>query len=378
VAEGIEVRIAKDGMRTYRACIWSNRDGKLIRKSFPSQAAAKAWRQDAAGAVRGGRMRAVTPITVDQAAKAWLDGARDGSIRNRSGDPYKPSAIRAYEKELRLRVLPAFGKRRLTDLTRRELQDFIDRLGKRDMSASSVQCSLLPLRAIYRRAIQRGDAQINPCAGLDLPAVRGRRDRIADPAEAAALLAALPTREQAVWATAMYAGLRRGELRALRWENVDLATGVLRVEHGWDDVEGEIAPKSREGRRTVPLAGVLRDVLLEHRMREGRSEGFVFGRTAGSPFVSDTLSKHAAKAWKAAGLAPITLHECRHTFASMMIAAGVNAKALSRYMGHHSIVITLDLYGHLMPGNEDEAAGLLDAYLQRADTAARVAQLDAA
>jgi integrase len=176
----------------------------------------------------------------------------------------------------------------------------------------------------------------------------------------------------------MYAGLRRGELRALRWENVDLATGVLRVEHGWDDVEGEIAPKSREGRRTVPLAGVLRDVLLEHRMREGRSEGFVFGRTAGSPFVSDTLSKHAAKAWKAAGLAPITLHECRHTFASMMIAAGVNAKALSRYMGHHSIVITLDLYGHLMPGNEDEAAGLLDAYLQRADTAARVAQLDAA
>jgi integrase len=69
------------------------------------------------------------------------------------------------------------------------------------------------------------------------------------------------------------------------------------------------------------------------------------------------------------------LHECRHTFASMMIAAGVNAKTLSRCMGHHSIVITLDLYGHLMPGNENEAAGLLDAYLQRADTAARVAQL---
>jgi len=128
----------------------------------------------------------------------------------------------------------------------------------------------------------------------------------------------------------------------------------------------------------VPIPAVLRDVLLEHRMRQGRSEGFVFGRTTTDPFVSDTVSKRAAKAWKAAGLAPITLHECRHSFASMMIAAGVNAKALSRYMGHHSIVITLDLYGHLMPGNEDEAAGLLDAYLQRADTAARVAQLDAA
>ena len=72
----------------------------------------------------------------------------------------------------------------------------------------------------------------------------------------------------------------------------------------------------------------------------------------------------------------ITLHECRHTFASLMIAAGVNAKALSTYMGHANISITLDRYGHLMPGNEDEAAGLLDAYLERADTAARIAVLN--
>jgi integrase len=65
----------------------------------------------------------------------------------------------------------------------------------------------------------------------------------------------------------------------------------------------------------------------------------------------------------------------RHTFASLMIAAGVNIKALSTYMGHANISITLDKYGHLMPGNEDEAADLLDAYLERADTTARVAQI---
>ncbi len=62
---------------------------------------------------------------------------------------------------------------------------------------------------------------------------------------------------------------------------------------------------------------------------------------------------------------PISLHECRHTFASLMIAAGVNAKALSTYMGHSSITITLDRYGHLMPGNEGEAAELLSRYLAR-------------
>ncbi|HMH46479.1 MAG TPA: tyrosine-type recombinase/integrase, partial [Solirubrobacteraceae bacterium] len=76
------------------------------------------------------------------------------------------------------------------------------------------------------------------------------------------------------------------------------------------------------------------------------------------------------KRWETAQVERITMHEARHTFASLMIAAGVNAKALSTYMGHANISITLDLYGHLMPGNEAEAAGLLDAYLTSAsDTA---------
>ncbi len=76
-----------------------------------------------------------------------------------------------------------------------------------------------------------------------------------------------------------------------------------------------------------------------------------------------------------AGFEPIALHECRHTFASLMIDAGVNAKALSTYMGHSSI--TLDRYGHLFPSNEDEAAELLDAYLERANTQARLARVEA-
>ena len=71
-------------------------------------------------------------------------------------------------------------------------------------------------------------------------------------------------------------------------------------------------------------------------------------------------------AWQEAALQPIGLHECRHTYAAFMIAAGVNAKALSTYMGHSSITVTLDRYGHLMPGNERQAAGMLGAYLDRA------------
>ncbi len=81
---------------------------------------------------------------------------------------------------------------------------------------------------------------------------------------------------------------------------------------------------------------------------------------------SVAVSQRAERNWRAAGLEAIGLHDCRHTFASLMIAAGVNAKALSTFMGHASITMTLDRYGHLFPGSEDEAAGLLDAYLERA------------
>jgi integrase len=142
------------------------------------------------------------------------------------------------------------------------------------------------------------------------------------------ILAAVASGDRALSATAFYAGLRRGELYALRPKDVDLAGGVIHVRHGWDRVEGEIDPKSARSRR-VPIPAALRDYLVDRRLE------------------------------------------------AVMIAAGVNAKALSESMRHATISITFDLYGHLLPGSRDEAAGLLDAFLARsagADTSASPAQ----
>jgi integrase len=311
-------------------------------------------------------MRAGSSETLGAAAEAWLDGVKSGAIRNRSGRTYKPSAIRGYEASLVLRVLPELGGVRLSEVRRVDLQDFADRLCADGLDPSTVRNTLMPLRAIFRRAVARGEVAVNPTSSLELPAMEGARDRIASPAEAAELLAALPERDRALWATAMYAGLRRGELLALRWEDVDLAAGVIHVERSWDAKDGAVGPKSRAGRRTVPIPAVLRDHLVEHKLRSGRHVGLVFGTSYAQPFTPSNVRKRANAAWLQAGLAPIGLHECRHTFASLMIAAGVNAKSLSAYMGHSSVTITLDRYGHLMPGNESEAASLLDGYLARA------------
>jgi integrase len=168
---------------------------------------------------------------------------------------------------------------------------------------------------------------------------------------------ALPELDRLIWAAALYAGLRRGELMALRWENVDLASGVIRVNRAYDDKERvEIEPKSRAGLRAVPIVGALRDILVVHKQRHAHDVRLVFGTSAETPFQPPNLWRRAQHAWKRASLEPIGLHEARHTFASILIAAGVNAKAITTYMGHASMPTTYDLYGKLMPGSEFEAA----------------------
>jgi integrase len=395
---------------SYRAFVWDKRapiedadgnvvgHGKKLFKTFPTLAAAKSWRQDAMPAVKRRELAAPgKPITLRQAAMDWLEGAKTGAIRTRSGDRYKPSTLHGYEQVLKSRVLRELGAVRLHDITGEDLQALAERMLAEGLDPSTIRNTLMPLGPIYRRHCKKG--QPNPMIGLELPAVRGVRDRIVDPAEAARLIDELPERDRALWAMAVYAGLRRGELLALRWADVDLAAGVIRVERSYDPRSGQTGePKSRAGIRKVPIAAVLRDHLDEHKLRRQWEEGLVFGRAAERPFNHSTVIARAATAWRKARrdnagqegaseeelaaldkepFDALTLHEARHTYASLMIAAGVNAKALSTYMGHSSIQITLDRYGHLFPGNEDEAAGLLDTYLEAADTKARLAQLEA-
>jgi integrase len=360
----------------WEASVYSKRDGKKIRKTFAREAEAKSWRAEALAALAKGGLRAPKPTTVREAWDEWYDGAKSGQIRNRSGDEFKPSALRAYERAMRLRVLSDIGGARLSDLSRPDLQRFAD--GHTDLEPSTLKCTFLPLRAICNYAVSRGELAVNPCDGLRLPAVRGGCDRIADPVEVVELIAAVPERDRALWATAMYAGLRVGELQALRVESINLAAGLIHVERAWDEKEGEISPKSAAGRRRVPIAAVLRDYLTEESMRTGRSGAeLAFGRTPQTPFYPKGVQERADTAWRKAGLKRITFHECRHTFASLMIASGVNVKALQVFMGHANIATTLDRYGHLLPGSEAEAAELLDGYLaaqqEQAEDRARAA-----
>ncbi len=360
---------------SYEAWVYSKRDGRKLRKTFPTLAAAKAWRVDATSAVNKGRLRAPQPTTLREAAEAWLAGARSGAIQTRSGRPYKPSAIRSYETSLRKHVLDDLGGVKVADVQRADVQALVDRMRAKGAKASTVRNTTNALRAIYRRAIEDGALAVNPTSHLRLPAVEGTRERVADPDEARLLLAALPEAEQPLWACAFFAGLRRGELQALRWEDVDLAAGRITVRHTWDAKEGPIAPKTGAGARSLTVAAVVRDALVEHGLRCPWTEGLVFGRDPGRPFVPSTVRGRALRAWTmetdrikekdptAPGREPIGLHEARHSFASMLIAAEVDPKTISRLMGHSSVAFTLDQYAKVFARHERTMVDRLDAYL---------------
>jgi integrase len=225
-----------------------------VRRTFTNVAEAKAWRQDALVGLRRGVIRASSSVTLREKAEALINGMKAGTVRTRSGDVYKPSVIRSYESALKYHILDDLGAHRFDQVARRDVQDLVDRMLADEFDASTIRNAIMPLRVMYRRALTRDEVTLNPTIGLELPAVRGRRERVASPSEAVALLAALPVSDRAVWATAFYAGLRLGELRALRVGNV---RDVIHVDASWDAIEGPVAPKSAAGVRHVPIPAML-------------------------------------------------------------------------------------------------------------------------
>ena len=187
MAAGIDTRHSKtcrsrEGGRcgctpSYQAHVHDRTTGRRIRKTFPSHAAARTWRQDALVALRRGGLPEAQPrVTLAQAFERWEADARAGVVTTRSGDSYKPSAIRGYAQALRLRVLPDLGDARFHAIRRVDLQDLVDRLvaarrpdGTPEHAPATVMGAITPLRALYGRAVNRGELDVNPTSGLKLP-----------------------------------------------------------------------------------------------------------------------------------------------------------------------------------------------------------------
>jgi integrase len=221
-----------------------------------------------------------------------------------------------------------------------------------------------------------GLVQQNVAALVTPPRVASTELELLTPAQVQTVLHTLEGRSvYPILVAALATGMRRGELLALRWQDVDLDGAILRVEQSLEQTKTGLrfkSPKTKFGRRRITLPASAVAVLRDHRkaqaeqrlklgMGKAPADSLVFATWEGKPRSPNSLTKEWTEAIKATNLPRVTLHSLRHTHASHLIASGLNVLAISRRLGHGSPTITLGVYGHLFPSKDDRAADAIEA-----------------
>ena len=318
-----------------------------------------------------GELLSERPLRLREAHERFIAACSEGRALNKHGRRYKRSAWEDIDECLRKHVLPRYGGRRLADLHRSDVQHLVDELAPK-MSGSRVRSIVNALRSLYRWAQDREMVAGDPAARVRLPAMNATpRERVATPREFAALLAALELEDALPYALAAYAMGRLAQIQRLRWRDVDLRLGALE----WG-VQEE-ARKSPAARRVVPAVKPLLSLLKRAWIKQGRPGGEELVCPPRRPrpdglLHSGGLAARASERWQKRGLEPIGLHECRHTAATWLDAAGVSPKVASVLMGHAipdhqpgAASITLARYTHTLPDAIETARGLLNAWLEQ-------------
>jgi integrase len=307
------------------------------------------------------RRAASSGRTVESIGDEWMAGVIAGRIGRRKGrgKPYTTTTVRDYTRSYRNFLRPEFGPFPADDIGEVEWQMWVDRLSREGLSRSRITTHVAVASAIYAWATapSRRLAERNPLRLVELPPTDEKpRLRVAFAPEAEQLLDALRAEDAVPYAIAFYAGLRRAEIARLEWPDV---------------LEGRrIGPrllvsraKSEAGReRRPPIAEPLRGILTAAWLRQGWPPA---GSVPETSVMSGKLAERATAAWSACGLRRITLHECRHTYASLLMAAGYTLKELMEFMGHADLQM-VNRYVKLLPQpGEEDLSERLDDYLRR-------------
>jgi integrase len=262
-----------------------------------------------------------------------------------------------------------FGRMQLAAIEPRDLKDYARHVAARGVSANTVRLALAPVKALLATAHDDGLIRANPAAGLRLALGRNAEHeevpvKALTEEELDKLLNALPAEWRLLFDFLAATGLRIGEAIALRWQDIDLSRRRVHVRRRF--YRGTFAsPKSKYGRRDVPLTSRLAQELELRWMLEDNVEGLVFPSLRGTVLDSANVMRRVLKpAALTAGVPWAGFHTFRHTAATMLFRRGLNAKQVQLWLGHHSAAFTLDTYVHLLPDDLPDA-DVLDQLAKR-------------
>jgi integrase len=300
----------------------------------------------------------------------WLPAIK-GTVR--------ASTYSSYKTHVERHIVPALGTIKLARLTPPMINAFYGKLGEDGRCSGSGGLSAATLHRALRDAVRWGRISISPANAVDPPKAKGKlRDLPAWSKEQLTtfLRHVRNDRLYALWHLLALTGCRRGEALGLRWEDVDMDAGTISIRQTLVPVDGNVIisdPKTARGRRTIALDPATLEALKAHAARQADEQsgwgeawtdsGYVFVLEDGQHLDPRWVSKEFERQRLAAALPRIPLHGLRHTYATMALSSGVNPRIVSGRLGHSTVALTLDIYSHVLPQADQEAADRIAALI---------------
>ena len=349
--------------RCTKRCPWSFRyrdpSGHQHEKNgFATRTQAEAALREVVGEVDDGRWRRLEAIGFAEFTRRWLATVKP---------TLRPATFVSYEGAVRNHLVPYFGDVALTSITREQVERFmaaklvaVDETGERVWSVKTLTNVLMVLKRLLASALDWSYLSTNPASSVKAPTRQHVEREGFTREELGTVFATAAAPWAALFRIYAFTGLRRGELLGLKWSDVELDAGRIHIRRSFGRY-GFGEPKSRAGRRAVALAPSLVAELRRHKLAASSNDhDLVFASQAGTPIDPDNLYRAWARTLRKAGLRHLPMHSLRHTAVSLLIEAGANPKQLQKMVGHGSIQLTFDTYGHLMPDSLDGLAKALD------------------
>jgi integrase len=325
----------------------------------------------------GGTYLEPTKTTLAQFLEQWLANIK-GNV--------SPRTHERYEEIAKKNLIPLLGAIPLTKLQPMQISTAYTKAlanGRRDGKGGLSPRTVHHLHRVLKQALAHAVKwQLlirNPVDAVDPPKVEHHPMTTYDMAQTAALIDVVRgTRMFIPTLLAVLCGMRRGEIAALRWRNVDLTMGQISIVASAEQMNGSVRLKeTKSGRaRTVAMSGTVRDELRAHRLRQAQNmlklgtrptdDDFVAALADGSPMQPTFITHEWVRIISATDLPRFRFHDLRHAHATQMLSSGIHPKVASERLGHSRVGTTLDLYSHVLPGMQEDAAAKMDAALKAA------------
>jgi integrase len=371
-------------------CVYFRVDGRQVWQSFKTREEAELYLAQSQVKRATGEYRVPVKIRFVDFARLWLDTYARVNVRSKT--------FEGYESSLRVHLIPEFGHLYLTEITRRGIDTFIAdwatagpryeerlrvarelELGRARMesrhpravrlgySPKTIGNALVPLREMLGHAVDWGYASSNPAERVRRPRVERTHDmHVLDPEQIRAMLEHASAEARVLLLCAVTTGMRRGELLGLTWGDIDWHGRRIWVRRSVGSDGRFQQPKTRGSVRAIAMTPTLVSALRLHRMASSfkGDDELIFPSERGTPLDGRNMVRRLFEpALRKAGLPRMRFHDLRHCFASLLIAQGEHPKLISEQLGHASIQITLDRYGHLMDQSCGDASDRLEAAL---------------